>query len=67
MLPIIEIYRQKARYKSYKTDGIYVWLIKYNGQIHEGGWANEDMAKAYADKLFEGKVEPKLLPKTVKV
>lgn len=60
-LPIIEITKVGARHGREKKHCCYIYLIKYNNQIHEGGWANENMAKKYADKLFSGEIRPKLI------
>jgi hypothetical protein len=66
-LPVIEVYQMPARIGFDKKPSCVIWLIRYNGQIHEGGWANKDMALAYADKLFYDQVIPNLLPTSVKV
>jgi hypothetical protein len=67
MLPIVEVYPARARTGRDKRPCCVIYLIKFNGQIHEGGWANKAMAEEYANKLFNGSVVPKLLPKEVKV
>jgi hypothetical protein len=60
-LPLIEIVKTEARIGHDKRPCCYVYLIRYNSKTHIGGWANEMMAKEYADKLFIGEVRPKLL------
>jgi hypothetical protein len=65
-MPIVEVYRAEARVgRSSKKDSIYIWLIKYNGLIHEGGWSKQEAAFNYAEKLVTGQVKPKLLPASV--
>ena len=63
LLPVIEVVKRSARIGCEKQTCCYIYLIIYNGQIHEGGWAKESMARDYADKLFSGAVIPKLLVK----
>jgi len=61
-LPVIEIVKQSARIGSNNKPCCYVYILKYNGRIHQGGWSHKAMAESYADRLFNGSIKPKLLP-----